>query len=103
VRLMPRRLLVLALAVLGVLLAGTLGYAAYLASRDSVGLPVTRLDQPRQDLAPTRARTRAQPKPKPKPRATTVATTTDDHSGRSRGGGSGSDNSGHGGRGGGDD
>jgi|SRR4051794_2348653 len=94
------------LALAGLVLAVSVGFAAYLASRDSVGLPVTKLDRAPRDLAPTVAR---------EPRrgaATTRATTTvedrrggttqttDDRSRRGRGGGS---SSGRGGGGGGDD
>jgi hypothetical protein len=89
------------LALAGLLLAVSIGFAAYLASRDSVGLPVTKLDPAPRDLAPTVARKRASSRP-----STTSATatderhggstgTTDDHSGR--GGGSGSSGPGGGG------
>ena len=90
------------LAVVGLLLAASVGFAAYYASRDSVGLPVTKLEPRPQHLAPTvRSRTEAR---RTTTAATTVedrhgGTTTDDHSGRGRGG---SSNSGRGG-GGGDD
>jgi hypothetical protein len=97
------RLLVAALAVAGLLVAASIGYGAYLASRDSVGLPVTKLEPKPRDLAPTvvrrRARTGAQT-----PHATSTlplagTTTVDDHGGRSRGG----SGRGGGGGGGGDD
>jgi hypothetical protein len=83
---MRTRIGLLGLALVGVLVAASLGYAAYLASRDSVGLPVTKLETKPRDLAPTVAH-RARP-------ATTATshegtTTADDH------GGGGS--SGHGG------
>jgi uncharacterized membrane protein YgcG len=118
-----RRWLTLGLALAGVLVAASIGYAAYLASRDSVGLPVTKLQTTPRNLAP-----KATPKPKARtvPRRTTTratvttrATTVDDHGGRSGGsggsgssgsssggsgsGGSGSSGSGSGGHGGGDD
>ena len=86
------------LAVVGLLLAASVGFAAYYASRDSVGLPVTKLEPTPRHLAPTvRSRTGARTTIE----ATTVedrhgGTTTDDHSGRGRGGGS---NSGRGGGG----
>ena len=96
---MRGRVAAVVLAVVGLLLAASVGFAAYYASRDSVGLPVTKLEPTPRHLAPTvRSRTEA--------RTTTGATTTedrrggtttDDHSGRGRGGGS---NSGRGGRGG---
>lgn len=93
-----------AIVLCGLLGAATLGYAAYLVSRDSVGLPVTRLDTPTQNLAPAgSAPSRQKPKPKPKtiaqlpppPPATTVQS-RDDHgggsgSGKGSGGGHGSD------------
>jgi len=84
------------LAVAGLLLAVSLGLAAYLASRDSVGLPVTKLDPAPRDLAPTVARKRASTRASTTTGATTTderhggstgATTTDDRSGRGGGGG----------------
>ena len=83
-------------AVAGLLLAVSLGLAAYLASRDSVGLPVTKLDPAPRDLAPTVARKRASTRASTTTGATktderhggsTGATTTDDRSGRGGGGG----------------
>ena len=96
-----------AIVICGLFGAATLGYAAYLVSRDSVGLPVTKLDTPPQNLAPARS-TPARPKPtaKPKPRtvappppppAVTTVESGDDHGGNS---GKGSDDSGGGGHGG---
>ena len=41
------------LAVVGLLLAASVGFAAYYASRDSVGLPVTKLEPTPRHLAPT--------------------------------------------------
>jgi hypothetical protein len=84
------------LAVVGVLLAVGIGVAAYAVSKDSVGLPVTKLDP--KPLAPTVTR----PNPAIHARTTTQATTSrattsvDDHggsdnSGRGRGGGHGGD------------
>jgi hypothetical protein len=84
------------LALAGLLLAVSIGLAAYLASRDSVGLPVTKLDPAPRDLAPTVARKRASARPGTTAGATTTGerhggstgtTTTDDHSGRGGGGG----------------
>jgi hypothetical protein len=99
-----RQVLAAAVIVLcGLFGAATLGYAAYLVSRDSVGLPVTKLDTPQQNLAPARS-TPARPKPKPKPKtvvapppppAATTVESGDDHGG-SRGG-SGGSGGGHGG------
>ena len=85
-----RRGLVLLLAVAGILVAASVGYAAYLASRESVGLPVTKLETTPRNLAPT-TKTRTGSHPTGTTRETT---TVDDHGGR-RGRGSGS--SGHGG------
>jgi uncharacterized membrane protein YgcG len=100
---MGRSLVVVALGLVGLLCAAGIGVAAYVVSRDSVAVPVTRLQPRPQTLTPPRVRTRPQRRP-----TTTVVTTTtvrpgttvDDHGGRSRGG---SGNSGHGGGGGGDD
>jgi hypothetical protein len=81
------------LAVIGLLLAAGIGVAAYAVSKDSVGLPVTKLDP--KPLAPTTA---TQPRPATTRSATTRPATTvvddhggggDDHSGRGRGGGHG--------------
>ena len=87
-----------AIMLVGLFGAATLGYAAYLVSRDSVGLPVTKLDTPPQNLAPAR-KAPAEPKPKartvvtpPPPPAATTVESSDDHGG-SRGGSGG----GHGG------
>src|SRR5436190_6705693 len=93
------------LALAGLVLAVSVGLAAYLASRDSVGLPVTKLDRAPRDLAPTVAR-------EPRRGAATRATTTveDRHDGstqttgdRSRRGRGGGGSSGRGGGGGGGD
>ncbi len=88
---MPRVVATLALALAGLVCAAGIGAAAYYVSRDSVGLPVTKLHQ--RGLAP------AQVRPRPTPRTTSVPTTStptsptvtspgnpDDHGG---GGGSG--------------
>ena len=104
---MRTTLTVLVVALVGLFGAASLGYAAYVVSRDQVGLPVTNLKTPAGELAPTPARTRKPPAPKrkrvvppPPPRSSTTRTEPgDDHGGRSRGG-SGSS---HGGRGGDDD
>lgn len=96
-----------AIVLCGLFGAATLGYAAYLVSRDSVGLPVTKLDTPPQNLAPAgstpaRPKPRAKPKPRtvappPPPPAVTTVESGDDHGGNS---GKGSDDSGGGGHGG---
>ena len=101
---MGRSLLVIMLGLAGLLCAAGIGVAAYVVSRDSVAVPVTRLQPRPQSLTPARVR-RAQPGTTTTVTHTDTAptTTVDDHGGRSRGGsGGGSDNSGHGG-GGGDD
>ena len=95
---MRQALAAVAIMLVGLFGAATLGYAAYLVSRDSVGLPVTKLDTPPQNLAPAR-KAPAKPKPKtrtvvtpPPPPAATTVESGDDHGG-SRGGSGG----GHGG------
>jgi hypothetical protein len=89
---MHRRSLVLLLAVVGILVAASIGYAAYLASRDSVGLPVTKLQTTPRGLAP--AKTRTGRRPRPTTETTSGTTTVDDH-----GGGSGGDSGSGGGSG----
>jgi uncharacterized membrane protein YgcG len=116
-------LTVFGLALVGLLAAASIGYGSYLVSRDSVGLPVTKLQDPQQ----------LTPRPRQRARTPTVPTSTaedrrredrrattgedrprelgDDNSGRgSSGSGSGSGGSGSsgggsggGGRGGDDD
>ena len=92
----------LALALTGLFGATSIGYAAYLVSRDSVGVPVTKLKPAPKRLAPPGARARnrrSEPPPSPPaPRTTTV----DDDGDGGRGGNSGK-GSGNSGRGGGDD
>jgi hypothetical protein len=85
-----------AIVVCGLFGAATLGYAAYLVSRDSVGLPVTKLDTPDQNLAPA-GKAPARPKPKPTtvappppPPAATTGESGDDHGGNSGKGSGGS-------------
>lgn len=100
--------------LVGLLAAASIGYAAYVVSRDTVGSPVTKVKLSPNDLAPVRQRTASKPKPTTTTttrtnRATTQQTTTaeggDDHGGRDddddssgRGRGRG-DNSGKGGGG----
>ena len=107
---MGRSFVVAFLALVGLLSAAGMGYAAYVVSRGSVAVPVTRLQQaPAQQLTPARVRAPVRTHSRPiehTPTVTTRATTTvDDHSGRSPGGsGSGGSGSGRGGGGhGGDD
>ena len=91
---MGRSLAVTALAVVGLLCAAGMGYAAYFVSRGSVAVPVTRLQRTTPaNLTPSRVRKHAAPKAKARPRTTTTTvtspTTTDDHGGRGRGGSGG--------------
>jgi len=95
---MGRGLAVIALAVVGVLCAAGMGYAAYVVSRGSVAVPVTMLQRtPPANLTPSRVREHAAPKTKAQPHTTTSTvapppppTTTDDHGGgRNRGSGGG--------------
>ncbi len=98
---MGRSLVVAVLALVGLLCAAGMGYAAYVVSRDSVAVPVTKLQPVPKGLTPARVKPRVRPPVETTPTTTrTVApppptTTVDDH------GGSG--NSGHGGGHGGDD
>jgi CRISPR/Cas system-associated protein Csm6 len=81
---MRRRLLIATLALAGLLCSAAIGFAAYLVSRDSVGLPVTRLEpRPSDDLTP--ARVRRGRRPAPTATTTVRSTTTDDRHGRNRG------------------
>ena len=101
---MRTTLTVLAVALVGLFGAVSLGYAAYVVSREQVGLPVTKLKTPAGSLAPTPAKTTKRPArnrkrvvpPPPPPPPSTTREPGDDHGGRSRGG----SGSGHGGRGG---
>ena len=54
---MRTTLTVLAVALVGLFGAASLGYAAYVVSRDQVGLPVTKLKTPPGSLAPTPVKT----------------------------------------------
>ncbi len=103
---MGRGVVVGLLALLGLLCAAGMGYAAYLVSRDSVAVPVTRLQPKPQELTPAQARAKPARSRTTTRTATTRATTTrtattsatttvDDHGGR----GGGDDNSGRGGSG----
>jgi len=91
---MGRTLVVAVLALTGLLCAAGIGVAAYVVSRDSVAVPVTRLQpRPSRTLTPATVR-KTKTAGTTAPRAAT--TTVDDHGG--------GDNSGHGGGGhGGDD
>jgi hypothetical protein len=110
---MGRGVVVALLALLGLLCAAGMGYAAYLVSRDSVAVPVTRLQPKPQQLTPARVRAKPASKRVTTRTASTRPTTTqattsrptttaDDHggggdnSGHGGGGGSGGDGGGHG-------
>jgi hypothetical protein len=99
---------IVVIAVIGLFGATSIGYAAYVVSKDSVGLPVTKLKTPADRLAPKPAQARTtRPKRQSKPQTvrttpvppppTTTLEPGDDHGGRGR------DNPGRGGGGGGDD
>jgi hypothetical protein len=99
---MGRSLVVAFLAVVGLLCAAGMGYAAYVVSRGSVAVPVTRLQQtPAQQLTPARVRAKPGATTRTTPTTTrTVAppaptTAVDDHVGGS--GNSGRGGGGHGG------
>ena len=99
---MKGRVAAVVLAFVGLLLAASVGFAAYYASRDSVGLPVTKLEPRPRHLAPTSAHTTTvKTRPTTTRAATTTrgATTVGDHGGRrdDRSGRGGSGSSGHGG------
>ena len=101
---MGRTLVVAALALAGLLCAAGMGLAAYVVSRDSVAVPVTKLQPAPQELTPARVKARVRTHSRPIEHTptttrtvTTPTTTVDDHGGRSRGGsGSGSGGGGHG-------
>jgi len=99
---MGRSLVVAFLALVGLLCAAGMGYAAYVVSRGSVAVPVTRLQQtPAQQLTPARVRAKPGATTRTTPTTTrTVAppaptTAVDDHVGGS--GNSGRGGGGHGG------
>ena len=111
---MGRGLIVATLALLGLLCAAGMGYAAYVVSRGSVAVPVTKLQQTPQSLTPRQVRTNAaKARARKRARTTTTrtvapppppppTTTVDDHGGDRHGGGGGH-GSGGGGHGGDDD
>jgi hypothetical protein len=95
---MGRSLVVAVLALVGLLCAAGMGYAAYVVSRGSVAVPVTRLQHaPAAQLTPARVRVRPHSRPIEKTTTATPTTTVDDHGGH----GGGSDGGSHGGHGGG--
>jgi hypothetical protein len=106
---MGRGLIVATLAVVGLLCAAGMGYGAYVVSRGSVAVPVTRLQQAPQSLTPSQVRMNAaKARARRRARTTTTrtvappppppTTTVDDHGGDRHGGrGRGSGGGGHGG------
>lgn len=97
---MRSALALLTVASVGLFGATSIGYAAYVVSRDSVGLPVTKLKLSPNQLAPVATTKRKAATPKAKATSTTTrttpqVTTTDDHGGRSSNSGKGSGDSGH--------
>jgi hypothetical protein len=99
---MRSALTLVAVVLVGLFGATSIGYASYLVSRDSVGLPVTKLELS-SNLAPPRTTRRKAAKPKRRTTSTantpgmpSQITTSDDHGG-SANSGKGSDDSGHGG------
>jgi hypothetical protein len=90
-------ILVLVLAVAGLFGATSIGVAAYLATRDSVGVPVTRLQSDMVAPASARREKRASvPRRNPAPPASTGTTSTGEDHGGSGSSGRGSDDSGRG-------
>jgi hypothetical protein len=88
---MGRSLVVALLAVAGLLCAAGMGYAAYVVSRGSVAVPVTRLQPSPQDLTPARVRARPRTvttaRTTATPNTTAQTTTRDDHGANSGPGG----------------
>jgi hypothetical protein len=98
---MGRTLVAAVLALTGLVCAAGIGVAAYVVSRDSVAVPVTRLQpKPSRTLTPATVKQTSTAKTTTRTTATTPTTTVDDHGRR---GGGGDDNSGRGGGHGGDD
>ena len=101
---MRSALVLCVIGLLGLFGAASIGYAAYVVSRDTVGVPVTKVKLSPNELAPPRAkRTPARttptvtlPAPPPPPSTTTDSGGGGDGSGRGRGRGG---NSGKGGGG----
>jgi hypothetical protein len=91
------------LAVVGVLLAAALGFAAHVVAQDTIGLPAVSLKGGRP-LAPEQARpkkttTTERTETETEPGTTTTTETVDDHGGSNSGPGStepGDDSGGHG-------
>jgi hypothetical protein len=104
---MRSALVLVLVGLVGLFGAASIGYAAYVVSRDTVGTPVTKVKLSPNDLAPERTTStvtdRAPPPPPPQPPpSTTTDGDDDDNSGRGRGRGrghGGNDNSGKGGGG----
>jgi hypothetical protein len=105
---MRSALTVIAIVLLGLFAATSIGYAAYVVSRDSVGHPVTKLKRAPGAPKPVKQPPRTVVPPPPPPARTTTTSRTqttepgDDHGGDSGNSGKGSGSSGRG-RGGDDD
>ena len=83
------------LALIGVLLAAVLGYAAHVVAQDTIALPAVSLDS-RRPLAPDAARPRAEPRVETQPQPEVEPTRTDNSGSGSSNSGSGSSSSGPG-------
>lgn len=106
---MRSALVLCVIGLVGLFGAASIGYAAYVVSRDTVGTPVTKVKLSPSELAPPKAEQKAKPKPTttravppPPPPPTTTSGSDDDGSGHGRGRGRGGDDD-RSGRGGGDD
>jgi uncharacterized membrane protein YgcG len=95
---MRGRVFIAVLALVGLLSAASIGYAAYLVSRDSVGLPVTKLQPAPNEIAPQSARRKRGSAARTQTRGVTTrpVTTVDDRRGGDRRGRGRDDNSGSG-------
>ncbi len=94
---MRGRVFIAVLALVGLLSAASIGYAAYLVSRDSVGQPVTKLQPAPSEIAPQSARRKRGSVARTQTRGVTTrpVTTVEDRGGDRRGRGR-DDNSGRG-------
>jgi uncharacterized membrane protein YgcG len=97
---MRNALALVLVGLVGLFGAASIGYAAYVVSRDTVGAPVTNVKLSPNELAPTRTTSTATEPAPPPPPPTTTDSDDDDESGRGRGRGrGGGGNSGKGGGG----
>jgi uncharacterized membrane protein YgcG len=95
---MRSALVIVLVGLVGLFGAASIGYAAYVVSRDTVGSPVTKVKLSRNELAPVRERPRTAARPTT---ARTTQTTTGDDGGGDDGSGRGRGRGGNSGRGGG--